>query len=89
METTPLIFYIFLVFIIVQMVDNFVLQPVIFSNSINAHPLEIFLVISIAAAIGGVPAMIVAVPGYSVIRAVAIEFFPDVKMVRWLASRSR
>ena len=85
METAPLVLAIISVFALVQLVDNFILQPVIFSNSINAHPLEIFLVICFAASIGGIPAMIVAVPGYSVLRTVAFEFFPNHKLVRWLA----
>ncbi len=72
------------VFGTVQMIDNFVLQPIIFSNSINAHPLEIFLVISIAAVLTGITGMIVAVPAYSVIRLLAREFFPDVKFIRRL-----
>jgi predicted PurR-regulated permease PerM len=33
------------VFIAVQLLDNFVLQPLIFSKSVKAHPLEIFLVV--------------------------------------------
>lgn len=75
---------IIIVFGVVQMVDNFVLQPIIFSRSIRAHPLEIFIVISFAAALGGIAGMIVAVPVYSVLRLLAAEFFPNVKFVRWL-----
>ena len=84
MEPIPLAPMIIGVFGLVQLIDNFILQPVIFSNSINAHPLEIFLVISIAAVIGGIPGMIVAVPTYSVLRLLAREFFPNVKFIRRL-----
>lgn len=72
------------VFALTQLVDNFVLQPIIFSRSIKAHPLEIFLVISFAAAWAGISGMIVAVPVYSVVRLIAAEFFPQVKVVRAL-----
>tara|TARA_Y100001978_G_C23673985_1_gene425351 strand:- start:522 stop:1649 length:1128 start_codon:yes stop_codon:yes gene_type:complete len=72
------------IFAVVQLIDNFITQPIVFSTSIRAHPLEIFLVISFAASIAGISGMIVAVPVYSVIRLLAAEFFPQVKFVRWL-----
>ncbi len=75
---------ILMVFGSVQLIDNFILQPVIFSNSINAHPLEIFIVISFAASIAGITGMIIAVPTYSVIRLLATEFFPEVKFIQRL-----
>lgn len=83
-----LIFLIMTVFGSVQLIDNFLLQPLIFSTSINAHPLEIFLVISIVGTLVGIPGMIVAVPGYSVLRLLAVEFFPNVKFVKRLTQKS-
>lgn len=55
----------------VQLLDNVLFQPLIFSNSVGAHPLEIFLVISVAGTLLGVGAMIFAVPLYSIIRIVS------------------
>jgi predicted PurR-regulated permease PerM len=72
------------VFGLVQFLDNFITQPFIFSTSIKAHPLEIFLVISFAASLAGIAGMIVAVPFYSVVRLLAGEFFGHVKFIRWL-----
>lgn len=57
-------------FIAVQLLDNLVFQPFIFSNSVGAHPLEIFIVISVAGALLGVAGMIFAVPAYSILRLV-------------------
>ena len=57
-------------FIGVQLLDNVVFQPIIFSNSVGAHPLEIFLVISIAGTLLGIGGMIIAVPMYSIGRIV-------------------
>jgi predicted PurR-regulated permease PerM len=54
----------------VQLLDNILFQPLIFSNSVGAHPLEIFLVISIAGTLLGVGGMIIAVPSYSILRIV-------------------
>ncbi len=57
-------------FAVVQLLDNIVFQPFIFSNSVGAHPLEIFIVISIAGTLLGIAGMIFAVPAYSIIRVV-------------------
>lgn len=59
---------------ITYVVDGFFLQPLIYSSSVKAHPLEIFLVILAGATIGGVGGMIAAVPAYTVIRVIAREF---------------
>ena len=67
-----------------QLVDNFVYQPLIYSTSIKANPLEIFIVILLAGHIGGVVGMLVAIPTYTVIRVIASRFFPDVKPVKRL-----
>jgi predicted PurR-regulated permease PerM len=67
-----------------QLVDNFVYQPLIYSTSIKASPLEIFIVILLAGHMGGVVGMLVAIPAYTVIRVIAIRFFPDVKLVKRL-----
>ena len=67
-----------------QLVDNFVYQPLIYSTSIKASPLEIFIVILLAGHIGGVAGMLVAIPAYTVVRVIAIRFFPDLKLVKRL-----
>lgn len=58
------------IFLVVQLLDNVVFQPLIFSNSVGAHPLEIFLIISIAGTLLGVGGMIIAVPMYSICRVI-------------------
>lgn len=73
------------IFITSQWLDNFLLQPLIFSKSVKAHPLEIFLVIIIAAKLVGIMGMVVAVPVYTSLRIIALEFLPHVKWVRKLA----
>jgi predicted PurR-regulated permease PerM len=59
-----------IVFGVVQLFDNIVFQPVIYSNSVKAHPLEIFLVILIAGNIFGIFGMVMAIPGYTIIRVI-------------------
>ncbi len=55
----------------VQAIDNFVLQPLLYSNRVKAHPLEIFLVILIAGSVAGVLGMLLAIPSYTVLRVFA------------------
>ncbi|MBN2611755.1 MAG: AI-2E family transporter, partial [Bacteroidales bacterium] len=50
----PMAGYMIVVFIIVHLIDNLIYQPLIFSKSINAHPMEVFLVILIAGHLAGV-----------------------------------
>jgi predicted PurR-regulated permease PerM len=83
-ETVPLLGKMLLVFGIVQLLDNFVFQPLIFSNSVKAHPMEIFLVILMSATLGGIVGMVVAIPVYTILRVFAKEFLIRFKFVQSL-----
>lgn len=72
------------VFVGGNMIDNMLLQTFIYSTSVKAHPLEIFLVILIAGNLIGIWGMILAIPCYTVLRIFAKEFFKDTKVVREL-----
>ncbi len=61
------------VFAVAQLIDNILLQPIIFSKSVKAHPLEIFIVIFAGAAVVGVLGMIAAIPTYTILRVSYIE----------------
>lgn len=63
------------VFISTNLIDEFVLQPLIFSRSVKAHPIEIFIIILMAGTIAGPVGMIIAIPSYTLLRIIAIEFF--------------
>ncbi len=76
--------YVMIGFIIGQLVDNFFSQPLIFSNSVKSHPLEIFLVIIIGGLLFGVTGMIIAVPGYTAIKVILKEFLSENKIVKSL-----
>ncbi|MCK9629143.1 MAG: AI-2E family transporter [Bacteroidales bacterium] len=73
-----------LIFVITHLIDVFVFQPFIYSNSVKAHPLEIFIVILIAGSIAGIIGMLVAIPAYTVIRVFAREFLSHFKLVQKL-----
>lgn len=70
------------VFCSAQLVDNFLLQPIIYSTSVKASPLEIFIVLLMAGTLNGIAGMLVAIPAYTVIRVIAWSFFQDVKIIQ-------
>lgn len=84
MVILPTTLYVVIGFLIVQIIDNNVSQPLIFSKSVNSHPLEIFLIILISGILFGIAGMIVAVPTYTIIKVIAKEFFPDNKIIEVL-----
>lgn len=83
-QMLPLLLKVLSVFAILQMIDNFILQPYIFSNSVMAHPLEIFIIILMGAQINGILGMILAIPAYTVIRVIARGFLSEFKIVQKL-----
>lgn len=57
-----------LVFVPIVAIDNLITQPFIFSKSVKAHPLEIFMSIFAGATIAGGLGMLLAIPVYTVLR---------------------
>jgi len=82
LETLPIIIKVVVVFASMQLLDNFLLQPFIFSNSVEAHPLEIFIIILVGAKLNGVVGMILAIPAYTVIRVIAKIFLSEFRIVQ-------
>ncbi|MXN92917.1 AI-2E family transporter [Flavobacterium sp. Sd200] len=76
--------YVVIGYSVAQFIDNNISSPLIFSNSVNSHPLEIFIVILASGFVFGVLGMIVAIPLYTVVKVVAKEFFPQNPVVKAL-----
>ena len=83
----PILVKVATTFIVVQMIDNNFVGPVIMSKSVQAHPLEIFLVTLAAAKIGGVVGMIIGIPVYTLLRVIARIFLSQFKIVQDLTGR--
>ncbi len=82
----PLIINMVIVEVITHLIDNIVFQPVIFSSSVRAHPLEIFIVVLASGFAAGIPGMILGIPTYTVMRVFAKEFFYNFKAVQKITS---
>jgi predicted PurR-regulated permease PerM len=81
-EYTYFLFKVLSVFAVVQLTDNVLLQPMIFSKTVKAHPLEIFVIIFAGAKIAGILGMIFAIPVYTIFRVSVLEFFRGYKSYR-------
>ncbi len=73
--------------LVIKSLDDFVLQPTLYSERVKAHPLEVFLVILIAGSVAGILGMLLAIPSYTVLRVFAKEFFSQYRLVRQLTDK--
>lgn len=78
----PNTIYVLIGFWIVQLIDNNISQPIIFSKSIKSHPLEIFLITLISGFLFGIIGMIVAIPFYTILKVFGKEFYPENKIIK-------
>jgi len=74
-------------FAVVQLIDNNLVGPYIISKSVQAHPVEIFLITLASAKIGGITGMVIGIPVYTILRVIAREFFSNFKIVKRLTER--
>ncbi len=77
-----LLFKIVGVFGVVQITDNILTQPLVFSKSVKVHPLEIFVIIFAAATLAGVVGMVLAIPVYTILRVSVSELSNGYKQYR-------
>lgn len=83
-QMLPLLLKVVVAFMATQFIDNNFTGPMIFSKSVQAHPLEIFIVTLVAAKLGGVVGMVIGIPTYTILRVVARTFFSEFKVVQKL-----
>ena len=62
MSTLEAALFISLGYIFVQSIDNIILKPVIFSRTVNLHPLIVFLGLLVGGMLGDMWGLILAVP---------------------------
>ena len=74
--------YVALVYAIAVILDNFISYPIIFSNSLKVHPLELFFVILSGAQLGGLGGMMIAAPLYTVLRILAKELLSQFEIIQ-------
>ena len=80
--TLALLIKIGIVFLIVQLTDNLLIQPLVFSRSVQAHPIEIFLIIFVGATLAGIGGMVVAIPVYTILKVSFAEGYKGLSAYR-------
>lgn len=83
-EMIPLLFKVMIVFLVTRLIDDVILQPNIFSKSVKAHPLEIFIIVLVGAKIGGILGMVLAIPFYTAFRVIGKVFLSEFKVIQKL-----
>jgi len=83
-DLLPLLVKVLIGVAIAQLIDNLISQPIIFSQSVRSHPLEVFMVIIIGGLTFSIPGMILAVPVYTTIKVISKEFLSEYKIVKHL-----
>ncbi len=73
--------------LIIKGLDDFILQPTLYSERVKAHPLEVFIMILLAGSAAGIIGMLLAIPAYTVLRVFAKEFFSQFSLVRKLTKQ--
>lgn len=71
--------WIILAFVIVQLLDNVVVQPVVVAKTVNMHPLLVLLVVIIGGQFMGILGMILAVPVTGVLKVIIQEAYNSYK----------
>lgn len=74
--TNPtLALHVFLVFIIEQLIESRVLQPLILGSSLKMHPVTILIILLAAGKMFGLVGLLIAVPVYAVVKVFITHFF--------------
>lgn len=63
-------FYILLISLIIHLVDNVLIQPIVFSKSTNLHPLSVIFLIALGSVLGGFLGMFLIVPVVSLLKVI-------------------
>ena len=74
--TNPtLALHVLLVFVIEQLIESRVLQPLILGSSLKMHPVTILIILLAAGKMFGLVGLLIAVPGYAVVKVFITHFF--------------
>ncbi len=73
------VLWIAVAFILVQLVDNVLVQPLVVAKTVNLHPLLVLLVVIVGGQFFGILGMLLAVPATGVIKVVAQESYQSYK----------
>jgi len=71
-----------IVFLIIQMVDNVLIQPTVVAKSVEMHPLVVLFVVMVGSQLMGIVGMLIAVPVTGIIKVSTQTIYQGVKRYR-------
>ncbi|NKB70876.1 MAG: AI-2E family transporter [Candidatus Latescibacteria bacterium] len=77
-----MVWYIIIGFLVVQIIDNFLVQPAIMAKSVNLHPLIVLFVVLLGSHLMGIAGMLIAVPLTGILNVAGQTIFQGVKAYR-------
>ena len=77
-----LVGWVILVFLIIQLVDNVVIQPLVVAKSVDLHPLVVLIVVLIGSDQMGIVGMLIAVPVTGILKVSGLTVYEGVKGYR-------
>ncbi len=80
--STNLLLLVTLAFILIQLSDNILVQPLVVAKNVNLHPLTVLLVVIIGGQFFGILGMLLAVPTTSIIKVLGGELYKGIKKYR-------
>lgn len=80
--STNLLLLVAFAFILIQLSDNILVQPLVVAKNVNLHPLTVLLVVIIGGQFFGILGMLLAVPATSIIKVLGGELYKGIKKYR-------
>ena len=71
-----------ILFVIIQVVDNVLIQPLVVAKSVDLHPLVVLLVVMIGSNLMGIVGMLVAVPVTGILKVSSTTVYEGIKAYR-------
>ena len=62
-----------IIFLVLQLLDNIILKPIIYSHSVDLHPLTVLISILLGGVLAGVWGLVVAVPVAGAIKVISTQ----------------
>lgn len=76
------LFWMFIILIGIQFIDNILAKPLLISRSVHIHPVLVLLAVLIGGRLAGPIGMFIAVPAFAVIQVIVIDAYNHLKAYR-------
>ncbi len=77
-----MVWQVIILFVIIQVIDNVLIQPLVVAKSVDLHPLVVLLVVMIGSDLMGIVGMLVAVPVTGILKVSSATVYEGIKTYR-------